>query len=311
MKSFATIVVAAIFLAHAPRMRAQEEQPVQPTEVVQSVQDFLHDNLDLTVLGEVQIDPERIQQLLAQLNTGLQDTNVFKLISLRQTATNLLPVLQRFEETLPYADWLSSRLDFFTMLDDLQREIGLPGDFSGGRLPNPPPEIERKVWNGALEKRPVPARAATLVPVLKPIFSSEQIPPELVWLAEVESSFNPSARSPVGALGLFQLMPATAKDLDLSLRPQDERLLPEKSARAAATYLRQLHERFNDWRLALAAYNAGQGRVSRLLKSNKAETFDAIASQLPAETQMYVPKVEATILKREGVSLTNLKLREH
>ncbi len=126
-------------------------------------------------------------------------------------------------------------------------------------------------------------------------------------MAEVESSFNPKARSPVGAAGLFQLMPATAKQNGLSLFPRDERLQPEKNARAAAQYLKYLHGRFGDWRLALAAYNAGEGRVQRLLQKHKARTFDRIATRLPAETQMYVPKIEATLLRREGLSLAALK----
>ena len=78
------------------------------------------------------------------------------------------------------------------------------------------------------------------------------------------------------------------------------------SARAAAKYLRFLHNHFKDWRLALAAYNAGEGTVDRLLKGRKVRTFDAIATRLPAETQMYVPRVEATLLRREGIKLTDL-----
>ena len=77
-------------------------------------------------------------------------------------------------------------------------------------------------------------------------------------------------------------------------------------SRAAAKYLRYLHGKFRDWRLALAAYNAGEGRVRRLLEKEGAKSFDEIATKLPAETQMYVPKVEATILRREGVNLTKL-----
>jgi membrane-bound lytic murein transglycosylase D len=63
---------------------------------------------------------------------------------------------------------------------------------------------------------------------------------------------------------------------------------------------------FKDWRLAVAAYNCGEGRVRRLLDQHKARTFDEIATYLPAETQMYVPKVEATLLRREGVKLSQL-----
>jgi membrane-bound lytic murein transglycosylase D len=101
-------------------------------------------------------------------------------------------------------------------------------------------------------------------------------------------------------------MPATAKQYGLRTWPFDQRLKPEPSARAAAKHLGYLHGRFKDWRLAVAAYNAGEGTVQKLLKSQNARTFDAIATRLPAETQMYVPKVEATLLRREGVKLDEL-----
>ena len=154
----------------------------------------------------------------------------------------------------------------------------------------------------------MPSRAEGVVPQLKSIFAAEKVPVELVWLAEVESSFDPRARSPAGAAGMFQLMKPTAKSLGLSTWLPDERLNPQKSARAAAKYLRYLHHRFGDWRLALAAYNVGEGRVDALLKKSKVKSFDAIASRLPAETQLYVPKCEATLRKREGLSLAELRV---
>ena len=85
---------------------------------------------------------------------------------------------------------------------------------------------------------------------------------------------------------------------------------PEESARAAAQYIHYLHGEFKDWRLALAAYNAGEGTVHKLLKQQKARTFDAIATRLPAETQMYVPRIEATLARREGVTLNQLRVPE-
>jgi membrane-bound lytic murein transglycosylase D len=171
---------------------------------------------------------------------------------------------------------------------------------------NPPPEEIREIWVKKISTRPLPEEAKPYVSRLKPIFSEQGVPSQLVWVAEVESSFNPEARSPVGAAGLFQLMPDTAKRFGLSTWPDDQRLEPEPSARAAATYLGRLHEKFKDWRLALAAYNAGEGTVQNLLKRHKAKTYDAIASHLPAETQMFVPKVEATLQRREGINLAEL-----
>ena len=159
-----------------------------------------------------------------------------------------------------------------------------------------------------LSAEDLPPGAQTYVSRLKPIFVAEGAPAELVWLAEVESGFDTVARSPSGAVGLFQLMPETAKSLGLTLAPWDQRLQPERNARAAARYLKYLHEVFGDWRLAVAAYNAGEGLVSRLLQKRAAHSYDEIAIDLPAETQAYVPKVEATILRREGVALQELKL---
>src|ERR1043165_6222904 len=147
-----------------------------------------------------------------------------------------------------------------------------------------------QLWLARVRGRPLPPRAAELMPRLRAAFDAEGVPPELAWLAEAESSMNPGARSPVGAKGLFQFMPDTAKAMGLSTFLPDDRTSPEKSARAAARYLKVLHGKFDNWALALAAYNAGEGRVRRTLTAKKATTFTAIADALPAETQMYVPK---------------------
>jgi membrane-bound lytic murein transglycosylase D len=146
------------------------------------------------------------------------------------------------------------------------------------------------------------------MPLLRSAFAAEGVPPELAWLAEAESSMNPNARSPSGARGLFQLMPDTAHALGLSTFLPDDRTDPEKSAHATARLLRALFEKFGSWPLALAAYNAGEGRVGRLLASRGASDFAGVASALPAETRMYVPKVCALVAVRTGESLEVLRL---
>ncbi len=175
------------------------------------------------------------------------------------------------------------------------------------RPPNPSAPVQRIAWEHRTAGRPMPTGAARYVNRLKPIFAASGAPRELVWLAEVESGFEREARSPAGAVGMFQLMPQTAKGLGLRLTPRDERENPEQSARAAATYLKALHGRFHDWRLALAAYNAGEGRVQRTLEQHRVKTFDEVSPYLPAETQLYVPKVEAVIRHREGKRLAELR----
>ena len=101
-------------------------------------------------------------------------------------------------------------------------------------------------------------------------------------------------------------MPDTARRFGLSLWPRDQRYQLEPSATASAQYLKYLHDRFKDWRLALAAYNAGEGTVQKLLDRYKTHSYDDIAQHLPAETQMYVPRVEAVVLQREGANLEQL-----
>ncbi|MDQ6630638.1 MAG: lytic transglycosylase domain-containing protein [Verrucomicrobiota bacterium] len=284
-----------------------QQKATEADEIFQSADEFLRENIDESVLDALGVDTTRARKFFAELQKRSQGSDVYDFSDLQETARQILPVLQQFEETQPYALWLKSRFDYFEMSDKLRKEIP-SSPTNKVRLPSPSPKLQRKAWAEVIEKRPMPPLAGQHVAGLKQIFKAERVPPELVWLAEVESLFNPVARSPVGAVGLFQLMPTTARSLDLSLGPPDERLQPDKNGRAAARYLRQLHNRFGDWRLALAAYNAGETRVADLLKKNKTHSFDEIVNRLPAETQMYVPKVEATVRKREGLALADLKV---
>ncbi len=138
-----------------------------------------------------------------------------------------------------------------------------------------------------------------LMPQLRKIFETEGVPQHWVWLAEVESSFDPQATSSMGAVGLFQLMPETARRFGLRTFPLDDRTQPEKNTQAAARYLKILYQRFGNWSLALAAYNAGEGRVSRAMKQYSVSSFEQLAEYLPLETQLYVPKAMAMAALRE------------
>ncbi len=290
-------------------VRAQEKPAAQP-DPIQSLNQWMEQNLDDNVLDALQeIDQDRVREFFRALQQRFEGTNLLELSSLRDAAAQALPVLKQFEETRPYAAWLETHLDYLDVAEQLRHETQTARPIPGAKIPSPAPplQLERQVWARELEQRPWPPLAHEYVPRLKDIFKTEHLPPELVWVAEVESSFNAKARSPAGAAGMFQLMPATARDQKLSLWPVDERLQTEKSARAAARYLRELHNRYDDWELALAAYNAGGGRVDKLLKQETVRTFAAIARHLPSETQMYVPKIEATVLRREGRTVNSLQ----
>ena len=127
---------------------------------------------------------------------------------------------------------------------------------------------------------------------------AKQMPRELIYLAMIESNFNPTARSKVGAVGMWQFMSATAREMGLTVRGRtDERKDPVQATDAALTYLSHLYERFGSWYLAAAAYNSGAGTVSKALRKVTGKTqgtdedFFRILSSLPRETQDYVPKL--------------------
>jgi membrane-bound lytic murein transglycosylase D len=130
------------------------------------------------------------------------------------------------------------------------------------------------------------------------------MPEDLVYLSMIESGFNPNARSRVNAVGLWQFMAPTARGYGLRVDDYvDERRDPEKSTDAALRYLRDLHEQLGSWYLAAAAYNGGDGRVSRALaaetgrrKGESEEDFWRIRHRLPRETREYVPLMLAAAL---------------
>ena len=133
-------------------------------------------------------------------------------------------------------------------------------------------------------------------PIIRQILKSEGLPAELLAVPLVESGFNPSAVSPKGARGLWQLMPETARRFGLRVDAVlDERTDPLRSTMAAISYLKDLYETLGDWPLALAAYNGGLGRVTGAIQRG-ATNFASMAARrlLPEETLRYVPLVLGT-----------------
>jgi membrane-bound lytic murein transglycosylase D len=139
------------------------------------------------------------------------------------------------------------------------------------------------------------SRQTAYFPMFEEVLKKHDMPDALKYLTVVESAINPVAQSPVGALGLWQFMPATGKMYNLNYDAyKDERLDPEKSTEAACLYLKSLYGMFNDWEMALAAYNCGPGNVRRAIRrSGYKKTFWGIYSYLPRETRSYVPQFMA------------------
>ncbi len=134
-------------------------------------------------------------------------------------------------------------------------------------------------------------RASVYFPLFEEKLRDRGIPDEIKALAIVESRLNPQAVSPIGAAGLWQFIKSTAKVYDLQQSKYvDDRKNPEKSTVAAAEFLADLHKRYDDWTLVLAAYNCGPGNVNKAMRKAGSSDYWSIRQYLPKETQQYIPK---------------------
>ncbi len=130
----------------------------------------------------------------------------------------------------------------------------------------------------------------TYFPLYEAKFQEYGVPDDLKFLSVVESALNPKAISRVGATGLWQFMPSTGGEYGLRTNTAvEDRSNPVKSTDAAARHLRDLFKQFDDWALALAAYNSGAGRVNGAIRRAGSRNFWVIQKYLPAETRNYVP----------------------
>jgi Transglycosylase SLT domain len=141
-------------------------------------------------------------------------------------------------------------------------------------------------------------RSSAFLNMARQEFRRAGVPEDMVWLAHVESVWNPRAVSPAAAGGIWQFIPKTAKEYGMTVESgNDERADPMKQTRVAAAYLRDLYTLFGDWALAMAAYNSGEPRVmDAVVKNGRANFWELYNKQLlPKETCNYVPKILAAI----------------
>lgn len=147
------------------------------------------------------------------------------------------------------------------------------------------------------------------IPILKSAMAREEIPQEFLFLAMVESGFAPTAKSSKKAIGIWQIMPATAKGLGLKINSYiDERKDPIRSTEAAIKYLKYLYDATGEWYLAAMAYNCGLGRLKRGIDEAGGDTrietlLNEEAQYIPAETRNYIRKILAMSLLFNDIDL--------
>jgi membrane-bound lytic murein transglycosylase D len=190
------------------------------------------------------------------------------------SAWDVLPLLTPEEEVEPY--------DFPITIND-QVEYYL--DFFQNR--------HRKTFTKWL------ARSSRYLPMIKKELALAGLPEDLAYLPMIESGFNPTVSSPASAVGTWQFMRATGRSYGLKVNAyEDERRDPVKSTKAAVAYLSNLYKEFDSWHLAVAAYNAGEGRIRRAMKQSDTDDFWEIAQgqYIHSETKLYVPQLIAAIM---------------
>ncbi len=143
------------------------------------------------------------------------------------------------------------------------------------------------------------SRGTKYLPMMREVFRKNGLPEDLVYLPIIESAYKVDVTSRAGAKGLWQFMPRTGMMFNLDIDWWvDERVDPLKATEAAAAYLKVLYEMFDDWNIALAAYNAGEGKLQRAIRGAGSSNFWKIAktNYIRKETKNYVPAAHAAIM---------------
>lgn len=158
----------------------------------------------------------------------------------------------------------------------------------------------------------VMSRKELFFPLFDETMEKHEMPLEIKYLSIIESGLDPQIRSRVGAMGLWQFMPATGRMYGMQVNSDvDDRMDPIQSTEAAAKYLKSLYRMFGDWEVAMAAYNCGPGNVRKAIRrSGGKKTFWEIYNYLPRETRGYVPQFQAMLYVLNHLEEHNFQLED-
>ncbi|HQU59029.1 MAG: lytic transglycosylase domain-containing protein [Phaeodactylibacter sp.] len=230
-------------------------------------------------------------------------TTTFALLTIGLQATSLSSTPDGMNRT----DW-DQELSFNIPVRLLQMEFPFEVEYN----PEVQNQLDGYLRRGRRETERMLGRTALYFPIFEYYLHANGLPEALKYIPLLESRLRPEAESGVGAVGLWQFMPATAEHYHLQANDYlDERMNPFRSTEAAVKMLSQLFDDFGDWSLALAAYNCGAGRVRRALRRTGCDNFWDIQHLLPLQTQRYLPALIATIYTGRDYARYGLEPASH
>ncbi len=173
------------------------------------------------------------------------------------------------------------------------------------------PEVKKIIRRYTLDHRhaseAILGKTSIFFPLFEKILKSENLPSELKYLSVIESGLKPTVQSRAGATGLWQFMKGTGKMYGLKINNNiDQRKDPQLSTEAAAKFLKDLYSQFDNWTLALAAYNCGPGNVRKAIRRSGSTDYWKLQKYLPKETRRYIPKFIATMYLHQYYESYNL-----